>query len=120
KIFEFIREVHREMPIKTLICDDGREFNNEALNKFCKENSIERIYSIPYYHQSNGRIERANRTIRDALKHTKGLTKRILSEVISSYNNTYHRGLGMSPNEATKPERKNEVLRQQEILQRVR
>ncbi|KAF9747730.1 Retrovirus-related Pol polyprotein from transposon, partial [Nosema granulosis] len=32
KIFEFIREVHREMPIKTLICDDGREFNNEALN----------------------------------------------------------------------------------------
>ncbi|KAF9760719.1 Retrovirus-related Pol polyprotein from transposon 17.6 [Nosema granulosis] len=115
KILEFIMEVHRELPIRKLISDNGREFNNAEINRYCKENKIERIFSIPYYHQSNGRIERANRTIREALKHTKGPTKRVLKNVIAAYNLTHHRGIGMPPNDALRPEMRKEVLKKQDI-----
>jgi Reverse transcriptase (RNA-dependent DNA polymerase)/RNase H-like domain found in reverse transcriptase/Integrase core domain/Aspartyl protease len=114
KILEFVTEVHRKLPIKTLITDNGREFNNESINNYCQENKINRLFSIPYYHQSNGRIERANRTVREALKHSKGPTKKVLKEVIASYNMTFHRGIGMTPNDAEQPKNRSEVLKKQE------
>lgn len=75
KILQFIKEIHLELPIKTLITDNGREFNNKSLDKFCTDNRIERQFSVPYYHQSNGRIEGANKTIRGGIKHAKNQLK---------------------------------------------
>ncbi|KAG0420324.1 Gag-Pol polyprotein, partial [Dictyocoela roeselum] len=100
KILEFIKCVHGEFPMKTLLTDNGGEFNNEILKNWCFESGIRQIFAIPYYHKSNGRIERANRTIRDALKHEKRPTKIVMKDVIENYNNSFHRGLGISPNEA--------------------
>lgn len=68
KILEFIQKVHDNLPIKTLITDNGKEFENEILKNWCQKNNINIRYSLPYYHQSNGRIERVNRTIRNAIK----------------------------------------------------
>jgi hypothetical protein len=75
-----------------------------------EKNNIKHRLSVPYYHSSNGRIERANRTIRTALKKTKGSTRIKLKKVIDVYNKSYHRAIGMSPNEACMVENKEKVI----------
>lgn len=114
KILDFIKEVHADFPIACLISDNGREFDNKGVNSYFKEKGIKRIYSIPHYHRSNGRIERANKTILETLKHAKDPTRKILAKVIKSYNKTFHRGIGMLPNEAMGPENKDKVIKNQE------
>ena len=113
-ILQFIREIHLELPIKTLITDNGREFNNKSLDKFCTDNRIERQFSVPYYHQSNGRIEGANKTIRGGIKHAKKPIKSILAKIISGYNGTCHWGIGMTPNEAMKTSNRVEIPKHQD------
>ncbi|KAG0437216.1 hypothetical protein DMUE_3813 [Dictyocoela muelleri] len=71
-----------------------------------------------YYHKSNGRIERANRTIRDALRHVKKSTKFILKKVIENYNILIYRGIGMSPNETLNSKKWKLVLEKQESYKR--
>ena len=70
--------------------------------KHCEASGVKLEFSVPYYHESNGRIERANRTIRNALKKTKGPLKIKLHRALAVYNNSIHRGIGMSPIEARK------------------
>lgn len=100
KIVNFLNDVHTKMKFKTIITDNEREFKNNLVSKWCEKNNVKQNFSVPYYHMSNGRIERLNRTIRTALNKTKRNIKFILKEVIENYNNTYHRGLGMTPQEA--------------------
>ncbi|KAF9761957.1 Gag-Pol polyprotein [Nosema granulosis] len=114
KICDFIKEVHLNFPIDTLLTDNGREFHNEKPKAWCNEKGIKQIFSVPYYHQSNGRIERANRTIREALKHSKGPTKVVLANIIKNYNNSEHRGIGMTPNEGLKKENHEHIIERQE------
>lgn len=114
KILQFIKEIHLELPIKTLITDNGREFNNKSLDKFCTDNRIERQFSVPYYHQSNGRIEGANKTIRGGIKHAKKPIKSILAKIISGYNGTCYWGIGMTPNEAMKTSNRVEIPKHQD------
>lgn len=59
-------------------------------------------FTITYYHQHKGRIERANHTIREKLKKLKGPIQKKLKEAIEAYNDVIHRGIVMSPNEAMK------------------
>lgn len=63
-------------------------------------NNIEQEYSVPYFYESNDRIERLNRTIRDACKKNKGLLKNKLKIIVEGYNGTFHRAIGMKPKEA--------------------
>lgn len=110
KIVKFVKKVNDEFRIKTIISDNGKEFANKKFIKFCRENNIVQNFAIPYYHQSNGRVERVNRTLRDSLKRTKGLTKVVLKKIIENYNNTYHRGIKMTPNEACLEKNYEKVL----------
>ena len=87
-----------------MITDNGREFENVSVKKWTQEKGVKHVYSIPYYHQSNGRIERANRTIRNAFRKKPGITKVNLKGIIENYNKLKHRGINMSPEEATKQE----------------
>jgi hypothetical protein len=82
---------------------------NSKLKEWAKDNEVELEYTIPYFHQSNGRVERANRTIRNALRKTPGSTKKKLSKVIYNYNNTFHRGIGMSPMKALDEKNREKV-----------
>ncbi|KAI5151864.1 hypothetical protein ENBRE01_2444 [Enteropsectra breve] len=111
KTMEFIKEVYKKLPFKTLVADNGCEFNNEAVKEWTSANGVKMEYSIPYYHESNGRIERANRTIRDALKRVKGADKIKLGKIIDKYNNIKRRGIGMSPVEAKNEENREQVIK---------
>ena len=101
KIVVFLNEVWNKFPIEEIISDNGKEFSNKEVEHWIKEKGIRHKFSIPYYHKSNGRVERANRTLREALKKTSGPVRVKLSKVVDNYNNIRHRGVGMTPNEAT-------------------
>ena len=92
------------LKITKLISDNGKEFDNQFLKEFIERNKIIHEFVTPYYHQGNGRIERANRTIRNALKKTKGMLKIKLKKIIENYNLMIHRAIGLAPSEARKKE----------------
>lgn len=110
KILEFIKKIYEELKFKVLQADNGKEFLNNQLERWLEQNNIEHKITIPYYHANNGRVERMNRTIRNAMKKTKGVKKIELAKIIRNYNNILHRGIGMSPNDAMLPENKLKVL----------
>jgi hypothetical protein len=47
--------------------DNGSEFRNEIVDALCAEFGIDRVYGRPYYPQSNGGVERVNRTAKTKL-----------------------------------------------------
>lgn len=110
KVLDFIAKVNKILKMKVLQTDNGKEFSNQKLSEYLKNNRIIHKFSIPYYHPSNGRVERANRTIREGLKKTKGPVRIKLKLVVLNNNNSYHRGIGMSPEEAMKTENYQKVI----------
>ena len=114
KVLDFIKDVHTEMKVQTLLTDSGKEFHNNSVSDFCKANKINRKLSTPYYHQSNGRVERVIRTIRTGLKKITGPIKANLGKVVDNYNKTSHRGIGMSPESAVKKENWGKVIENSE------
>ncbi|XP_057672146.1 uncharacterized protein K02A2.6-like [Diorhabda carinulata] len=42
----------------SITCDIGRQFTSEETKSFCNENDIKIYYSIPYWPQMNGEVER--------------------------------------------------------------
>jgi hypothetical protein len=102
KIIEFIKAVNSSIKIRTLICDNAKEFFSSDLKKWAAENEISIHYTTPYHHHSNGRVERFNRTIREGLSMSecKGPVKVKLCEVLKVYNSVEHSGTGFSPNDA--------------------
>jgi len=55
-----------ERPVE-LITDNGREFNNQVFKRMCWDNGVEHRLVEVEAHRSNGRVERAIRTIRDGI-----------------------------------------------------
>lgn len=110
-VLKFIQKVHEEIPIKMLISDEGRENISATMKKWLKAQNITQHITTPYHHQSNGRVERFIRTIREGLNklEMKGPLLLRLEEVIEKYNQTYHRSIGMTPKEASNPKRSEEV-----------
>lgn len=113
KIVQFLERVKKELNIKTLLTDNGGEFINKELTEWCVKNDVTHKNSIPYYHPSNGRVERVNRTIRNALKKVKGSPRQTLYDVVNQYNSTIHRGIGMTPDDAIKSENRSKVIENQ-------
>ncbi|MGL6119850.1 MAG: hypothetical protein ACRC0V_05030, partial [Fusobacteriaceae bacterium] len=97
KIKEFLDCTYKTFPFKKLLTDCGCEFDNNLIKEWTAANQVEHVLNIPYYHQGNGRVERANRTIREAIKKTAGSLKIKLQGIIDNYNNSFHRAMGMTP-----------------------
>ncbi|KAG0419635.1 Gag-Pol polyprotein [Dictyocoela roeselum] len=111
KTIGFVKKLFEKFKFKKLLCDNGREFHNYELKKWCRDNNVILEFSIPHYHQSNGRIERANRTVREALKKETGSYTVRLSKVLKNYNDKLvHRAIGMPPREALLKENRSKVL----------
>lgn len=85
-----------------IMTDEGSEFNNNLVRDYLKEKKVELILTLnhaPF-------VERFNRTLKEMLdKHlqttkTKTITN-VLPQVVRNYNSSYHRAIGMAPNEVT-------------------
>ena len=51
-----------------IVTDNGPQFNNSIFHKFCSKLKIKNIYSTPWYPQSNGQVEMANKKLLNSLK----------------------------------------------------
>lgn len=91
----------------------GKEFRNKEFMKFLKENQI-----IPYHIYSHLKASVAERFIRTLMTSlarymTERGTKKIdnvLADFTAKYNGSFHRSIGMKPNEVTK-DNQDEVWR---------
>ncbi|GJR51145.1 putative ribonuclease H-like domain-containing protein [Tanacetum coccineum] len=54
--------------VKIIRCDNGTEFKNKVMDKFCKEKGIKREFSVARTPQQNGVAERRNRTLIEAAR----------------------------------------------------
>ena len=79
-----------------VITDNGKEFGNSTFKKLCWDYGVEhRVVSVEA-HRSNGRVERAIRTIREGVLKAEGKTlEDKLRYTVRKYNETYHLVLGM-------------------------
>lgn len=101
---------------KFLWVDQGKEYYNKMMEKFCKDNKIT-MYSTFGEHKS-AVAERFNRTLKMTI--SKYMTAYntyewvdALQEMITKYNNTKHRGIGMTPIEAMMEENTSMLLERQ-------
>ena len=53
---------------KTIISDNGRQFDSQAFRSFCSNLGIRNKYSLPGHPQANGQTEVTNRTLLRLIK----------------------------------------------------
>lgn len=87
--------------VLTIRTDQGKEFLNDAFNKYLEEMNISRETSTVYTPQQNGYIERDNRTVMEmarSLLHAKDLPKKLGAEAVNTaiyiLNRTINHQLG--------------------------
>jgi histone deacetylase 1/2 len=56
------------LPLASIQCDNGREFNNAKLHSLAAAHGIHIRFSCPYTSQQNGKAERVIRTINDIVR----------------------------------------------------
>lgn len=77
----------------------------------CNSNRVKLNFTVPYYHQINGQVERLNRTIRDGLRKTRGQLSIKLLELIANYDKyMMHRESGFTPKEGLQIENRKSIL----------
>ena len=60
---------------RSIVSDNGPQFNSRVYRDFCQELKIRNLYSTPRYPQSNGQAEASNKTLLTALKMRLDSTK---------------------------------------------
>lgn len=86
---------------KEIISDNGREFCNSDVRECLNRYGIEHRKVSVESHRSNGRVERAIRTLRDYVHKVKDdniETK--IEKIILKYNRTYHSAIKRTPMDA--------------------
>ena len=99
-----------------LLSDNGAGFVAEALQKYLSYHGIRHIFGKPYHPQTQGKVERFNRRIKEGLcllvYCSPDELERAIREAIERYNSTPHEALkNVSPDDVY-------AGRQQEILER--
>jgi hypothetical protein len=86
---------------RTIISDQGPQFMSEEFERFLKEEGIEHKPSVAYHQQSNGQVERFNKTLTHMLKkfvgEKKGQWTKFLPEVIWAYNTSRNETTKVTP-----------------------
>ncbi|WUR04790.1 integrase catalytic domain-containing protein [Vairimorpha necatrix] len=115
KIVDFINEINKQILIKELIMDSSKENQSSKVKNWAIENKVKVHYTTPFHHQSNGRVERFNRTVQEGIYKQEGNLnlKSKLLKMLEAYNNICHSKLGMSPNEACKKENETKIKEKQ-------
>ena len=85
--------------------DNGREFKNNLIENYLKENNIKFIHGAPYNRHSQGVVERFHQTIKDLIysvymeKNKNFDIKDCLNISLKKYNNHIHSATKYKPNE---------------------
>ena len=92
-------------PPKTVIFDEGKEFNNELMLKYLMKLGVKSLNPMGTHKAAVA--ERFNRSLQDLLYQflTENSTQRYidaLPALLHTYNSRYHRTIKMSPNEGEK------------------
>jgi len=103
-IVGMLKQFHEDTKINSIACDLGTEFTNIHFKKYCEKHDIKLFYMKADSHKL-GIINRFHRTLKNKmLKYfiAENTVKWIdgLEKIIDNYNNTYHRGIRIAPNEA--------------------
>lgn len=95
-------EVKKETAV--LHSDNGSEFKNKLMREIISSLGLKHVFGAPYHPQSQGVVERLNRTIKGSLaimsEDLNGAWSTIYDNIVKSYNDTYHSTIKCSPNEA--------------------
>lgn len=119
-ILKALRHFLRNHIVDVLTTDNGREFMNNVVQKYLMERNIEHFNNEPGDHNTMGKIERFNRTLKQRLiKVDSPITQTLLKDVIFNYNNTIHSALGATPEEMKGEVVENDIRHNQELNMRV-
>lgn len=95
---EYIRQHGIPESIHT---DQGRQFESDLMKQLCSKLGIEKTRTSPYHAQSDGMVERLNRTLKDQLAkyiyQNGGEWDKYLSQVELAYNSSVHSSTGYTP-----------------------
>jgi hypothetical protein len=100
----FLKQI--DYKIDKLSSDNGSEFISKEFKGICNKYGITQVFSEPNDHNQNGKIERANRTIRTKIdKYFKSFKTlnwvSVLPKLIQNYNNSIHSSIKCKPNDVT-------------------
>ena len=86
---------------RSIVFDNGPQFDSRVYRNFCQELKIKNLYSTPRYPQSNGLAEASNKTLLTALKKqldsAKGKWVDDLPVALWAYRTTARKPTSMSP-----------------------
>ena len=108
----FIKSIQFRKP-KAIQTDRGTEYFNRVLRNWFKRNNIKHFASHNYDVKA-AVVERFLRTLKSRMwryftQHNTRRYVECLPELVKSYNNAFHRTIGMTPNEASKTKNENDV-----------
>ena len=87
---------------RTLIVDNGKQFDSDKFKEFYKNIGTSLAFASVYHLESNGAVKRANRVVFSAISKTlfslrKGKWVEELPKVVWSHNTTMSRATGFTP-----------------------
>jgi transposase InsO family protein len=105
-----------------LLSDNGSAFISKVFGKFLGERGVRQIHGAPLHPQTQGKVERLNRRIKDVVNllvyETPMALSKALDDAVEVYNNTPHEALkNVSPNEMYEG-RQEEILARREAKKR--
>ena len=106
-----------------LLSDNGGAFKSDLLAKHLAAHGIRHIFGKPYHPQTQGKIERLNRRIKEKVclmvYTSPGELQRAINEFFETYNATPHEGLkNVSPNDVYDGKRDEVLARRAETKRR--
>lgn len=86
---------------KTILSDNGLEFNNDQIRQLTEEYGFKWLYNSPGHHKTVGAIERANQTLLNKLKKINNFENHgwecLVDQAVLAYNISFHRAIDTSP-----------------------
>jgi hypothetical protein len=80
-----------------VVSDNGPAFVSKEFEEFLRKNGVRHVTSAPYHPSSNGLVERAVQTFKQAMKKQKGSLQTRLSRFLFKYRITPHTTTGQAP-----------------------
>ena len=111
-VLKALQTIIKDIKPKKIQTDRGLEFVNQTISDWAKSNGI-RMYSTYNYDIKASIVERFIRTFKGRLyryftQNSTSVYIDVLSSIINSYNETFHRSIKMTPKQARK--KSNETL----------